>query len=110
MSRRSLPLVLFAAILTASAGAQTSGAPEKHITATIDAAKTGAPISPYLYGQFIEHIGDLVNRSVWAEMLDDRKFYHPSLRNPPPPSRHRKARCEAAGPTVGARRPRLRRW
>ena len=37
--------------------------------------KLAAPISPYIYGQFIEHIGDLVNRSVWAEMLDDRKFY-----------------------------------
>ncbi|MBV9744421.1 MAG: alpha-N-arabinofuranosidase, partial [Acidobacteriia bacterium] len=41
-----------------------------------DASKTRTPISPYLYGQFIEHIGDLVNRSVWAEMLDDRKFYY----------------------------------
>jgi len=29
-----------------------------------------------LYGQFIEHIGDIVIRSVWAEMVDDRKFYY----------------------------------
>lgn len=27
----------------------------------------------HIYGQFIEHIGDLVNRSIWAEMIDDRK-------------------------------------
>ena len=76
MSRKSLPVVLLAAALTASAGAQTSTAPETRIAVTIDAGKTRAPISPYVYGQFIEHIGDLVNRSVWAEMLDDRKFYY----------------------------------
>ena len=49
----------------------------------IDAGKTGAPISPYIYGQFIEHIGDLVNRSLWAEMVDDRKFYYPITPKPP---------------------------
>ncbi|HXB74523.1 MAG TPA: hypothetical protein VNY05_40180 [Candidatus Acidoferrales bacterium] len=48
----------------------------KTIIVSIDAAKTAPPISPYIYGQFIEHIGDLVNRSLWAEMLDDRKFYN----------------------------------
>ena len=56
--------------------AQDPGASGKRITATIDAAKTSAPVSPYLYGQFIEHIADTVNRSVWAEMIDDRKFYY----------------------------------
>ncbi len=56
--------------------AQDPAASEKRITATIDAAKTSAPVSPYLYGQFIEHIADTVNRSVWAELIDDRKFYH----------------------------------
>ena len=59
----------------------------KTITVSIDAAKTAPPISPYIYGQFIEHIGDLVNRSLWAEMLDDRKFYNdinskPSMQRP----------------------------
>src|SRR6266487_4571702 len=74
-SKLSLPLFLLAVALTTPTGAQT--APEKYIAVTIDAGKTRDPISPYLYGQFIEHIGDLVNRSVWAEMLDDRKFYYP---------------------------------
>ena len=60
----------------ALAAAQNPDAPETRITATVDAAKTSAPLSPYLYGQFIEHIADTVNRSVWAEMLDDRKFYY----------------------------------
>jgi alpha-N-arabinofuranosidase len=67
---------LLAALGATVAGAQTGSAPEQHIAVAVNAGKTRSPISPYLYGQFIEHIGDLVNRSVWAEMLDDRKFYY----------------------------------
>jgi alpha-N-arabinofuranosidase len=55
--------------------AQPANAPAERISVNIDAGTTAPPISPYLYGQFIEHIGDLINRSLWAEMLDDRKFY-----------------------------------
>jgi alpha-L-arabinofuranosidase len=47
------------------------------IDAVIDAGKTFAPINPNLYGMFIEHAGSLVYRGLWAEMLDDRKFYNP---------------------------------
>lgn len=43
----------------------------------VDAAKTGAPISPYIYGQFIEHLGRCIYGGIWAEMLEDRKFYFP---------------------------------
>jgi hypothetical protein len=32
--------------------------------ATIDAARTSAPISPYVYGQFIEHINGIINRGL----------------------------------------------
>src|ERR1039457_4438893 len=63
--------LLLAAILFSSfslAHAQT-------VNAAIDASKTGAPISKYVYGQFLEHIGSIVNSGIWAEMLDDRKFY-----------------------------------
>ena len=49
--------------------------------ATIDAAKLGPPISPYLYGQFLEQIGSLVYASLWCEMLDDRKFYYDVTNN-----------------------------
>jgi alpha-N-arabinofuranosidase len=45
------------------------------VTVSIDTAKTGAPISKYIYGQFLEHGGDIVNTGVWAELLADRKFY-----------------------------------
>ena len=58
-----------------SAGAQTPAA-IRPVSATIDAAKTGSPISPYVYGQFLEHIGSLIYSSLWSEMLDDRKFYY----------------------------------
>jgi len=43
---------------------------------TIDATKTGEPISKYIYGQFIEHLGRCIYGGIWAEMLEDRKFYH----------------------------------
>src|SRR6478672_5967135 len=52
------------------------GAPDR-LTVNIDAQKTAAPISKYLYGGFIEHIGTLIYRSLWSEMIDDRKFYFP---------------------------------
>jgi alpha-L-arabinofuranosidase len=55
--------------------AQPANAPAARISVSIDAGTTAPSISPYIYGQFIEHIGDLINRSLWAEMLDDRKFY-----------------------------------
>ena len=44
---------------------------------SIDAAKTSEPISPYIYGQFIEHLGQCIYGGIWAEMLEDRKFYYP---------------------------------
>ncbi len=44
---------------------------------TIDARKEGAPLSKYIYGQFIEHLGKCVYGGIWAEMLEDRKFFLP---------------------------------
>jgi alpha-N-arabinofuranosidase len=63
-------------------------------TVTIDATATGAPISPYVYGQFIEHLGRCIYGGLWAEMLEDRKFFYPvtgeapawELYTPGPPS------------------------
>jgi alpha-N-arabinofuranosidase len=69
------------------------------VTVEIDVNKTGAPISKYIYGQFLEHIGGIVNNNIWAEMLDDRKFYHPIMSHPP---------AEPSGPS--RRRVTLRHW
>ena len=54
---------------------QTTGA--QQISVAIDADKTGEPISKYIYGQFIEHLGRCIYGGIWAEMLEDRKFYFP---------------------------------
>src|SRR3954452_16408560 len=43
----------------------------------VDASKTGVPINPLIYGQFIEHLGRCIYGGIWAEMLEDRKFYFP---------------------------------
>jgi len=90
------PVLLLAALmLPAISLAQT-------VNVTIDATKTGAPISKYIYGQFLEHGGNIVNDGIWAEMLEDRKFYYPITSKPP----------EApVAPSPGPpRRPAPRRW
>jgi hypothetical protein len=57
------------------------------INASIDVSKTGSPISKYIYGQFLEHSGDIVNTGVWSEMIVDRKFFYPvDTAAPTPPS------------------------
>ena len=63
------PLLFGAFLLFPFAG---WGAPR---TIAIDTARAGTPISPYLYGQFIEHLGRGVYGGLWAEMLEDRKFF-----------------------------------
>ncbi len=40
----------------------------------VDLTRGGAKINPYIYGQFIEHIGRCIHGGIWAEMLQDRKF------------------------------------
>ena len=34
-------------------------------------------MSKYIYGQFIEHLGRCIYHGIWAEMLEDRKFFWP---------------------------------
>jgi alpha-L-arabinofuranosidase len=50
---------------------------ETQISVTIDAGHPGPPISPFIYSQFIEHLGRCIYGGIWAEMLEDRKFYFP---------------------------------
>jgi len=58
----------------------------KEVNVVIDASKIGAPISRHIYGQFLEHGGDIVNSGVWAELLADRKFFYPvGSKAPQPP-------------------------
>jgi hypothetical protein len=41
----------------------------------VDVSHPGTPISKYIYGQFIEHLGRSIYGGLWAEMLEDRKFF-----------------------------------
>ena len=68
--KRLLLIIIF---LTAAWVAQAQSTTP---VANIDAARLGPPISPYVYGQFLEHAGSLIYSSLWCEMLDDRKFYY----------------------------------
>jgi len=75
-----------AAVVIAAAVMSSAAISQPHpITATIDASKTGAPISKNIYGQFLEHGGDIVNNGIWSKMLVDRKFFYPVATSAPIP-------------------------
>ncbi len=85
---RSKRLICALALFCGLGGAtaqQANSTPPHQIQATIDAQTTSPPISKYLYGQFIEHIRNTMYSSLWAEMLDDRKFYFPITMAKPEP-------------------------
>jgi len=67
---------LFCLALGAAAGARAQATNPAPAEITIDAAQTGAPINPHIYGQFIEQMGRCIYGGLWAEMLEDRKFYY----------------------------------
>ena len=50
---------------------------ERSSSIAVDAAQRREPISKYIYGQFIEHLGRCIYGGIWAEMLEDRKFFFP---------------------------------
>lgn len=45
------------------------------VTIDLKSSTDQQPINPYIYGQFIEHLGRCIYGGIWAEMLEDRKFY-----------------------------------
>jgi alpha-L-arabinofuranosidase len=109
-TRQSISRVTRAlAILAASASALRAATPAPAapgptpVSAVIDAGKTFAPINPNLYGMFIEHAGGLVYRAMWAELIDDRKFYNPITAQVPDPA---EPRARRGGPFGGP----PRRW
>jgi alpha-L-arabinofuranosidase len=87
MSTRSL----FPALLCSAMGtflSNTAPGAASPLRVTIDARQTSEPVTRYEYGMFIEPIGGLIARSLWAEMLDDRKFFYPIVaegKDPPVP-------------------------
>ena len=81
--------------MVAGLGAVASAAEAPEATLTVDLAKTRAPISKYVYGQFIEHLGRCIYGGLWAEMLEDRKFFYP---------------VDGEGPGFGMFQPGPRSW
>ncbi len=83
--------VVAALFLTAAPtlyGASALAEAPRPVVARIDATRPNAPVTRYEYGMFIEPIGGLVARTLWAELLDDRKFYYPvgpAASDVPPP-------------------------
>lgn len=74
----------FAAVRPGRAAAPSGpAAAARPIVAVVHADRVGRPVSRYEYGMFIENLGPLVYRTLWAEMLDDRKFYVPIQAAPP---------------------------
>ena len=87
--------------LTAAAPAQSPGQNlPSPLTVTVDTTRTAPAVSPYEYGMFIEHIRNSFYRSLWAELLDDRKFYYAISSKD----------AEAAPPAGPAGRQSLRKW
>ena len=66
-----------AGVAAAKAQDGAGGDSIRKVELIVDGAKTGAVISPYLYGQFMEHMGRCIRDGIWAEKLNDRKFLLP---------------------------------
>ena len=71
-----IPAVALLGCLSVAAQQRQPNVPDP-LNVTIDTQQTSDPVSKYVFGSFIEHIGTLIYRSLWAELLDDRKFYFP---------------------------------
>src|SRR5512143_2461506 len=105
-TRQSLSGVIRTAALLAAGACALHAAPPAPaavagpapVRAVVDAGKTFAPINPNLYGMFIEHAGSLVYRGMWAEMLDDRKFFNPVTTQDPDPATQPRRRGMFGGP------------
>ena len=102
-----IPLLPVAALCLACAGTACAqqadrGVPSR-IVVSMDAQQTAEPVSKYEFGMFIEHLRSLIYRSLWSEMIDDRKFYFPiSSTEPDAP-----AQAQGGGPPRGMQ---LRKW
>lgn len=100
-------IALFAAavvslsVVPATVAQQSQASVSDQLKATIDTQHTADPVSKYIFGGFIEHIGTTIYRSLWAELLDDRKFYFPISSIDPP---------SAAGRQGNPIRTQLRKW
>jgi len=80
---------------------------ENKTAVIIDAKKTGEPISKYVYGQFIEQMGKCIYGGIWAEMLEDRKFFYTpgTVESPWKPINNKLITMNTKNPYVGGHSP-----
>ena len=83
MNRRELLTASVAGAAMLKQGRQAFAAPPANIQVAIDAAKSGKPINPMIFGGYMEP----ATTGVWAEMLSDRKFARPVVSAQPAAAR-----------------------
>ena len=71
---RTIQHLAMALALILSQPVASFGAAPTEAILSLDLSRPGPAISPYIYGQFIEHLGRCIHDGVWAEKLWDRKF------------------------------------
>ena len=82
MNRRELLKASVAGAAMLKQGRKAFAAPAGNIQVAIDAARSGKPINPMIFGGYMEP----ATTSVWAEMLSDRKFAGPVVSAQPAPA------------------------
>lgn len=106
-----LPLLLLFTFGCSTAGkeraSKKAGPATTPTSIAIDATKTGTPISKYIYGQFIEHLGRCIYSGIWAESLEDRKFFYPVNTSESPWQAIGPVEMTTETPFVGGHTPRL---
>ena len=82
MNRREFLAASAAGAALLNQGVKAFAAPAGKIQVAVDASKVGEPVTPLIFGGYMEP----ATTRVWAEMLSDRKFYHPISNAAPPPT------------------------
>ncbi len=82
MNRREFLTASAAGAALMNPGIRTFAETTGEIEVSVDATKMGAPVAPLVFGAYMEP----ATTRVWAEMLSDRKFYHPIRNSAPPPT------------------------
>lgn len=82
MNRREFLAVSAAGTAMLNQGVRAFAAPTTELQVAVDASKVGAPITPLIFGGYMEP----ATTRVWAEMLSDRKFFNSISNAAPPPT------------------------
>lgn len=111
INRREFLTASAAGAVLLNHGATAVGAPTEDMQVTIDASKVGAPVTPLIFGGYMEP----ATTRVWAEMLTDRKFARPITAEEPAPSTgffrfFRMARWKPVGPANSVEMDSVRPW